>query len=76
MLADTLPPMSFISAWDKHQAMRSTLYRQAAHSPAIGASSAAVQAVEADLKLVGHLEVLSDSMEHAAASAHSSPRGS
>ena len=74
VLADTLPPMSFISAWDKHQAMRSTLYHQAAHSPAIGASSAAVQAVEADLKLVGHLEVLSEAQ--AAGAGRSSPHGS
>jgi len=81
VLADTLPPMSFISAWDKHQAMRSTLYHQAAHSPALSSSSAAVQAVEADLKLVGHLEVITETEARAAgerdsarSSAHSSPR--
>ena len=77
VLADTLPPMSFISAWDKHTAMRSTLYTQAGGGAAYAAASDILDSVAADSRLEGSLRVTSGADTPAGAtflSAGHSPR--
>jgi len=62
VMQDTLPPMSFIAAWERHAALRSQLYAQLSGAM----TSRALEEVHADLRLVGHIEVVS---EHAVPSA-------
>lgn len=54
---DTLPPMSFISTWERQQALQASLY------PILGGrvSTRPLEGVVPDLKLVGHLAVTSGS---------------
>eukprot|EP01138_Halocafeteria_seosinensis_P011214 gb/GECG01011455.1/.p1 GENE.gb/GECG01011455.1/~~gb/GECG01011455.1/.p1 ORF type:complete len:970 (+),score=148.53 gb/GECG01011455.1/:1-2910(+) len=61
ILREALPPMDFIKAWDKHQAMRSALYSQAGGRVGLKQSRAVLDDVRGDLQLVGHLEVIPES---------------
>lgn len=61
ILRESLPPMEFIKAWDKHQAMRSALYSQAGGRLGMKQSRAVLDQVKGDLQLVGHVEVVSES---------------
>jgi hypothetical protein len=56
VMQETLPPMSFISAWERHAALRSHLYAQLS----AGLSSRVLTEVQPDMKLVGHIEVMSE----------------
>ena len=64
-MQESLPPMSFIAAWERHSALRAALYAQlgslATRGGAAGGGVARIlEEVQADLALVGHIEVVSE----------------
>lgn len=65
VMQQSLPPMSFIAAWEKHAAIRSALYSQIPN--AAGVSVRVLEEVQPDMRLVGHLEVVTEKSAMAAA---------
>jgi len=62
-MQETLPPMSFVSAWERHAALRSQLYSQLSG----GLSARVLEEVQPDMRLVGSIEVTTERAAAAAA---------
>lgn len=69
VMQQSLPPMSFIAAWEKHAALRSALYSQI--PAAAGVSVRVLEEVQPDMRLVGHIEVVTEKTALASAAAGS-----
>jgi TLD len=58
MMRETLPPMSFISAWERHSTLQASLMGSVTGSGGRLGGVRVLDAVQADLQLVGKIEIV------------------